>query len=269
VIIHGYGNSTRANPWTRAHAESLAQRGIAVLHPDKRGSGASGGNWIQAGFLELADDAIAAVNVLRKNPKVDPVFVGVIGFSQGGHIAPAAASRSKDVAYAISVSGSVVPLVEQIEDELTLAAEREGLSGESIALIRRIHGLAAGYAQDKTTWDEYSRELEQAKKEPLAGNKLIEGFPSVADAPQWTFARAVGQYDPLPYWREVKVPALFVYGGKDTNVRVGKSITRIQHELDPLDLNYVLVVFGENGHSLHRADELDFLASWIKGKGKS
>src|SRR5262245_12024378 len=48
VIAHGSGSSDRSNAWTAAYARDLAARGVAVLHPDKRGSGKSGGDWRDA-----------------------------------------------------------------------------------------------------------------------------------------------------------------------------------------------------------------------------
>ncbi len=76
VIIHGSGESDRSNPWTRAYAEALVGRGIAVLHPDKRGCGKSQGNWRSASLLDLADDALAAIETLRTNERVDPARGG-------------------------------------------------------------------------------------------------------------------------------------------------------------------------------------------------
>jgi len=220
VIVHGSGTSPRANVWTSAYADGLVGRGIAVLHPDKRGSGKSGGNWRTASLVDLADDAISAVELLRKHPKVESSNVGIIGFSQGGHIVPAAAARGEHIAFVAVVSGSVVPMFEQVGDEITLMAEREGLSSDGIATVRRIHELSVKYVQSPSEWDEYSEALRQAKQGPLKGKQAIEGFPSEPDSPAWEFARTVGDYDPMVYWRQVKVPVAFCYGGNDRNVRV-------------------------------------------------
>lgn len=267
VIVHGSGSSARSNPWTAAYAQGLAARGIAVVHPDKRGSGSSSGEWPKASFLDLADDALAGVNAIGKHAKIDPRNIGVIGFSQGGHIAPAAAARSQQVAFVISISASVVPIVEQIDDELVLAAERDGLSKEQTETIRHIHALAVQYAQAPDAWGAYEGALRAAKEGPLAGKRLVMGFPTASDSPAWVFARSVGAYDPMAYWRQLKVPVVFVYGGKDENVRVEKSVGLIQESLK--QLNAVILYFGGNGHSLYREDQLDFLASWILAKGKA
>ncbi|HEX9764667.1 MAG TPA: alpha/beta fold hydrolase, partial [Candidatus Acidoferrales bacterium] len=86
VIIHGSGASDRSNAWAAGFATGLAERGFAVLLPDKRGSGRSGGDWRTADFEALADDAIAGVKRLQQEETVDPRRVGVLGLSQGGHI---------------------------------------------------------------------------------------------------------------------------------------------------------------------------------------
>ena len=65
VLIHGSGQSDRSNPWTRTYAEALMKRGIASLHPDKRGCGRSGGDWRTATLTDLAKDAMAGVVALH------------------------------------------------------------------------------------------------------------------------------------------------------------------------------------------------------------
>lgn len=57
VIVHGSGTSGRTQAWAADFARGLAERGFAVLLPDKRGSGESGGDWRTASFADLADDA--------------------------------------------------------------------------------------------------------------------------------------------------------------------------------------------------------------------
>jgi len=269
VLVHGSGSSDRSNPWTLAYAEALVERGLAVLHPDKRGAGESGGSWQTASFLDLADDAIAAVNLLQAHPKVDAEQVGVIGFSQGGHIVPAAAARATSIAYVINVSGSTVPIMEQIGDEITKMGEREGLSEEDIATLESVHALGVRYALSGNGWDAYAEALAEAKKGRMGGKEVVEGFPTTEDSPAWGFLRTIGDFDPMVYWKELDVPLLFIYGGRDTQIRVQKSVNRIQDVLGPLELNYTLMLFNNNGHALYRKDALDFIATWIQRKGET
>jgi dipeptidyl aminopeptidase/acylaminoacyl peptidase len=269
VIIHGSGSSTRENAWTLAYADALAKRGIAVLYPDKRGSGKSTGDWITSTFLDLADDAIAGVNFLKNNPQIEKSRIGVIGFSQGGHIVPAAASRSSDIAFAISVSASSVPMMEQIMDEVEKMAEDEGLNKAQIEVVNDINRKAIYAALTGKGYQEYLEALSKAKTGELKGKKVIEGFPTDPNHPAKTFINTIGDYDPIPYWKKVSVPMLFVYGGKDTQIRINKSINRIENTLGKSDYNYSILLFHNNGHGIFREDLLDFMSRWILDKGIS
>jgi len=64
-------------------AEVLAQRGIASLRYDRRGMGASPGDWRAAGFADNRDDAVAALRALRARPEIEAGKVGVLGHSEG------------------------------------------------------------------------------------------------------------------------------------------------------------------------------------------
>jgi hypothetical protein len=68
---------------SRAIAEGLAARGIASLRYDKRGVGASGGDYLSASFDDETADAGAALAALRAHPDVDADRVVAIGHSSG------------------------------------------------------------------------------------------------------------------------------------------------------------------------------------------
>ncbi|GLW25149.1 alpha/beta fold hydrolase [Microbispora triticiradicis] len=72
---------------TRELAEALAAAGIATYRYDKRGVGASTGEFLATGFLEGMTDAAAALAALRSRPEIDPSRVAVAGHSEGALIA--------------------------------------------------------------------------------------------------------------------------------------------------------------------------------------
>jgi len=267
VIVHGSGSSDRSNPWTAAYARALVERGIAVLHPDKRGSGKSGGSWRDATFETLADDAAAGLEQLCSHSSIDTSRVGLIGFSQGGDIVPLAATHSTKVRFVIDVSGSVVPMAEQIGDEVKKMGEREGLSQAQLEALASLNEMAIGWALTGEGWDAYAGALSEAKEGALSGANVVAGFPTEPDSPAWGFLRTVGNFDPLPYWRELRVPALFLYGGKDQNVDVYKSADLIEGSLTEAGVAYSLLLFRNNGHALFRDDAMDFIARWIRDGG--
>ena len=265
VIVHGSGSSDRSNPWTSAWAEALAARGVAVLHPDKRGSGESGGDWRTVGFDVLVADAVAAVETLGRLPEVDADRTGVIGFSQGGHIAPAVATESETVRFVGSISASVVPLVEQIVDEVELAAERAGLDAGQVAEVTALHRSAIHYATTGAGWERYATEREAALDTPIG--PVVEPFPDDPDDWVWSWGRAVGNFDPLVHWIAADVPRLLVYGGADERIRVGESVGLVRDHLVGPGENTVLLVFGSNGHGLYRDDAADLIARWVASGG--
>jgi uncharacterized protein len=80
-------------------AATLARHGVAALRYDRRGVGATPGDWHAVGFLDNRADAAAALRALRGHPEIHPRAVGVLGHSEGAvhatwlaaHAQPAAA----------------------------------------------------------------------------------------------------------------------------------------------------------------------------------
>ncbi|HSC26923.1 MAG TPA: alpha/beta fold hydrolase [Vicinamibacterales bacterium] len=120
IILHGSGRVTAAD-LMGGPGRRLADMGLAVLAYDKRGVGQSTGDYSTinaansvAMFNLLAGDALAAVAVLGARPEIDARRIGLVGISQGGWIAPLAASRTTRVAFVVTVSAPAVSVGEEI-----------------------------------------------------------------------------------------------------------------------------------------------------------
>jgi uncharacterized protein len=126
VFVHGAGRGSRAALMDQA--EQVAGAGIVTLVYDKRTVGYSFAN---RDFELLADDALAAVDLVRERPDVDPDRVGLWGVSEGGWVVPIAAARSLDVAFVILVSSPNVSPQSQaawtFDDHLRRIGAPEGL----------------------------------------------------------------------------------------------------------------------------------------------
>ncbi len=115
VFVHGSGKQTR----NLRLAESLASHGIATLVYDKRGTGQSGGTYENDQSVSghnislLADDAAAALNLLRRHPRTERVPVGLSGISQAGWIVPLAAERSRSADFLVLWSAPVCKVSEE------------------------------------------------------------------------------------------------------------------------------------------------------------
>ncbi|MEU6714684.1 prolyl oligopeptidase family serine peptidase [Nonomuraea sp. NPDC046802] len=110
VLVHGAGTGTPREKLL-GEAVAFARQGLSVLIYDKRSEGYS---LFDRSYAQLAEDALGAVATLRGQPGVDPAKVGIWGLSEGGWVAPIAASRSKDIAFVILVgANSLHPLRQQ------------------------------------------------------------------------------------------------------------------------------------------------------------
>jgi dienelactone hydrolase len=235
AIIHGSGTSRRDSGWYLTLTNHLRQNGIAVLLPDKRGSEKSQGDWRTADFHDLATDTLAAVKFLRVQNEVPVSRIGIIGMSQGGWIAPIAASESSDVDFVVSMVGSAVTPAEQLIYE-------ENHNLRQMGFLPGVSNVIA-----------------------LASTAYIR---NVAQAEFWD---RVANYDPVPYWQEVNVPTLILLGADDTNVPSAESERRL-NALGKSNLR--IEVYEGSGHALQdpvgrgnsiiRAEALDAIRSTIK-----
>ncbi|MGW1195093.1 alpha/beta hydrolase family protein [Streptomyces sp. NPDC002536] len=100
VLVGGSGPGPRVE--YRQEAEAFARAGITTLVYDKRTVDYSR---LHRDFGLLADDALAGVRLLQGRSGVDPRQVGLWGLSEGGWVAPLAASRSADVAFVVTIGG--------------------------------------------------------------------------------------------------------------------------------------------------------------------
>ena len=100
----GYGGRDTISGATKAFRDlawGLASQGVAVLRYDKRTLTHALAFARQPDFTidaELVDDALAAVELLRQMPRIDPARVYVLGASLGGFAAPRIAQRDLEIA---------------------------------------------------------------------------------------------------------------------------------------------------------------------------
>jgi dipeptidyl aminopeptidase/acylaminoacyl peptidase len=229
VFIHGSGTSHRDNRWYLSYAQHLQENGIAVLLPDKRGSENSDGDWRTASFEDLAGDTLSAVEFVKSQELFEYSYIGVIGMSQGGWIAPIVATESEDVSFVISISGAGVTTDEQlIYEEINSIVQ--------IGTYRFIAQIIA----------------------PITVNSIK----------QQEFWALNSGFDPIPYWENVSVPAFAAFGGGDINVPVEESVRRLEG-LDQLILIKVYPegehgIRDPNTHKVQAAvlnDMVDFIAN--------
>ncbi|GIJ13078.1 alpha/beta hydrolase family protein [Micromonospora andamanensis] len=146
VFVEGSGPGGRdVGEWPTR----LAAAGFASLAYDKPGSGASTGDWTRQRLTDRAEETLAAVRALRRQPDVRADAVALIGHSQGGWVAPLAASRSDLVAAVVCVSGPGVGVLAQEEyrlrHQLPAAGFTEADVEQAVTLLHeQIHRVRSG-----------------------------------------------------------------------------------------------------------------------------
>lgn len=215
-------------------ADALARAGFVVYRYDKRGVGASSGDYARATSVDFATDADAASEFLKSLPEVDPARVAIIGHSEGAACAglvaewqwteekpyhPVAAIvllagagmpgsqvlrwQIRQVLLSEGVSMAETDLAMAAYDELSAALENkesvEVLTAKAQALIR---AQAKASGQDALITD---ADVEQAAQSALAQ----------ARTPWMTFFRTS---DPRTALSRVGCPVLAIGGSLDVQV---------------------------------------------------
>ena len=248
VVFAPASTAMATREMARPYAQYFAFHGVACLVYDKRGTGASTGDWLSSDFGELADDALAGVKAVQSRQDIDPRQVGLWGGSQGGWIVALAASRSPDVAFIMSQSGPGVTPEEQELYRTKAWLMADGFNAddinEAMALVRK------RYAWSRTGlgWENLSTVDRDARKTPWYP---YVGALGKKDNPFWKFWELIRDYDPLPALEKVRCPVLAIFGDRDTFVPVPESILRWKQGLKTAGNNDVTIkVFSNADHSL-------------------
>ncbi len=222
VFLHGSGPSTRAG--ARPYAEAFARLGFASLIFDKRGSGESGGSWTTASLQDLADDALAAVSLLKARSDVDSTRIGLWGVSQAGWVMTLAAARAGDIGFLIAISGGgATPR----EEEMYSYRERfaaAGLAPDAREDAERVIGLYFDWLGSGRGRDRVVAAIDSARSRPWYSLAPLDRIlPSEANRPNWSW---VANWDPAPSIRKLHMPILLMFGSADreqpTDVAVRK-----------------------------------------------
>ena len=204
VLVHGSGPHDRdetvgPNKPFLDIARGLAAHGIAVLRFDKR-SKARPQDFANATFGvddETTNDAVLAVDALRKAEGIDPARVFVLGHSQGGMLAPRIAA----------VSGHVAGLV-------LMAAPARSLLDIVIEQNRRLAVLDDGKTSDAER-DAIAQLVEQVRvtRDPATdpATRTVMGQP----AGYW---RSIDAVDAVAEAKSVALPMLVLQGARDIQV---------------------------------------------------
>jgi pimeloyl-ACP methyl ester carboxylesterase len=258
VLFHGSGPQAR----DAQTAHWFAEQGVAALTYDKRGVGESTGDFRKVPFMDVCDDGLAAIGLLKTRGDIDPRKIGVWGISQGGWLGPLAASRSRDVAFVIAVSGPGVTPGEQMIFYYGSQLRDKGLSEADIASASSVRRQVWQYLATGTGQVEAQAALASSRKQrwfaALAAQEdglFALSDSAILDNPSMRsrlWFQSEMNYDPTAALRKLAVPALFLFGAQDDLVPVTRSVEIIRKTLTgSAAADFTIKIFPGADHGIY------------------
>jgi hypothetical protein len=268
ILITGSGGQDR-NETVCGHrpflvlADYLTRKGIAVLRVDDRGMGDSTGNLLEATSEDFAGDVLTGVKYLKSRNEINHKKIGLIGHSEGGIIAPMAATQSSDVTFIVLMAGT-------------------GLTGEKIMylqtdlLLKAVGASDSVLAMQRTSLKQIFEILKQEKDKPIAEKKIRKIMTDIRAKLSKEEKDAVGAspatieiqlklllsrwfrffltYDPKSALTKVKCPVLAINGQLDLQVPPRENLSAIEQALNTAgNTDYTIQELPKHNHLFQRA----------------
>lgn len=224
VVVHPASGGERIDPFYEHLKSELPQYGIAVLIFDRRGSGASRGDFETADFEDLAGDVISAVEYLQSQPDIDHTKIGLHGTSQGAWIAPIAAARKPDIAFIVAVSASGVSPADQMNYGVAFHLEKDGFDQAAVKKAIELRNLVNEYFRGHVAREDAAAQLSRFEHEPWYEKAYLypsEELPVDITQRKWHYEM---DYEPLAIWNKVTQPTLFLFAEMDEWVPMEQSM---------------------------------------------
>jgi pimeloyl-ACP methyl ester carboxylesterase len=202
-------------------SDYLVSRGIAVLSVDRRGYGFSGGaEEMQTTTKQLAEDAQAWLQELRRQPEVDSAKVGVVGHSEGAMIAMMVAAE-QDVGFIVLLAPPGEPCQTLwVEQKLASLAAQGGepatVEAVRAAFMKFTGQAASGFETDEAYYAGGKEVLiAHGVKEAEATNEFVDRILSDLRTPWMQYFLG---WDPAPWLERIDEPVLAIFGALDSQV---------------------------------------------------
>lgn len=221
-------------------SDYLTRRGIAVLRVDDRGIGGSTGKTMKSTTADFAEDVLAGVAYLKSRKEISKKKIGLVGHSEGGVVAPLAATMSKDVAFIVMMAGTGMTGEEIIQLQTEKISRVNGETEESIQFALKLNAAAISVAKLKLDSAEERRQLRTAIEEYAATvpdsikammKNPIEEFEAESRMFFSPWAKFFLTHDPRPVLKKVRCPVLAINGEKDLQVPAKENLTEIENAL--------------------------------------
>jgi pimeloyl-ACP methyl ester carboxylesterase len=210
--------------------------GIGAFVYDKRGTGASGGDYSQ-NYMLLAQDAVAAMREAKRLAGTRAGKVGYQGGSQAGWVAPLAATMAP-VDFVVVGYGLAVSPLEEDRSAIVLDLTRRGYGADTVAKAMevadaseavlvsnfregydRVDAVRAKYGSEP--WFKYIHGNFTFAVLEMPHDELREKGPKLLPGIQ-------PRYDPMPVLRKLATPQLWILGEDDIDAPSAETARRLE-----------------------------------------
>jgi len=190
-----------------ALAESFAEQGFACLRYDKRGCGASGGDYISSGHSDFLSDALSVTRYAKQLPGFENTPLVLLGHSEGAAIAPQVAAQIP-VKALLLLCPFARPmrevLAQQAKNSATEVQAMTGFNGMLTRLIVRMRGGFDGIQR------KFLNRIERSTTDTLTHAKVTLNA-------KWY--REMLALDIQDVFRNIQTPTFALGGGKDVALK--------------------------------------------------
>jgi pimeloyl-ACP methyl ester carboxylesterase len=234
VLVHGSEQASARDLYSLQRL--FPAQGIGAFVYDKRGTGGSAGTYTHDYHL-LAADAAAAVLEARRLAGARAGRVGFQGSSQGGWVAPLAATLTP-VDFVIVGYGLAVSPLEEDNEAVALDMTRHGFGAMETARALEVASAAQAIVLSgfQNGYENLDAIRAQYSSEPwfkhVRGNVtqilLTQPREVLREQGPIMFAGILPHYDPMPVLRTLSTPQLWILGADDIDAPVGETVQRLR-----------------------------------------
>lgn len=234
VLVHGSEDSSARDLYSQQRL--FPSEGIGVFVYDKRGTGASGGKYSHDYGL-LAKDAVAALREAQSLAGSRADRIGYQGTSQGGWVAPLAATMAR-VDFIVVGYGLAVSPIDEDRAAIELDMTRHGYGPDVVTKALEIADATEAIlvSNFKSGFDRLDAVRAKYGNEPwfkhVHGNVtfFMLQFPEaeVRERGPKMLPDLLPHYDPMPVLRSLSTSHLWILGEDDLDAPPAETIRRLR-----------------------------------------
>lgn len=291
LLLHGAGGNHQPYDklYFKYHANAFVQEGFAVLVYSKRGSGKSEDfNYKYFTYQELLNDAQAAIDYIKSRGDLDQKNIGVMGLSESGWFSPELVYNNPEIRFLLNRVSSPFSVTETLEHEIKSDALSEGFTISDVEhtilpISKEIWTYYIDVSQAKLpalgeARDKINDQLSALNQDTYFGRWFTS--PKLGDYDPKLYASRAKRYayDPMPFFKKLQVPMLYVLAGEDKNIPTKKVVSFLNKEKEISNRDITIKLYEKASHYLYKYgledgpyegwmyydDYLETLTSWSK-----